>query len=67
MGRDRHLPAESPGVGRWFGRSDQGEPGGELAWFGCPAPQADMAVGADGDQAAAGVAGDAVEVDERAQ
>jgi hypothetical protein len=56
-----------PWAGFWSWRPDQAEPGGELAWLGYLAPQADVAVGSDGEQAAAGVAGDAVDVDQRAQ
>ena len=59
-------PSGGPSVRCWPWRLDQVEPAGELVWLGYLAPQADVAVRADGEQTAAGVAGDAAEADERA-
>lgn len=51
----------------WFRTSsDEGEPDVELVCLGGLAAQSDVAVGADGYQAAAGGAGEAVDVDQRA-
>src|SRR6266516_1577484 len=66
-GDPRACCSEGHGAGFRLSGSDTGEPGVELVSVCDLAAKADVAIGADGDQATAGGTGEAVDADQRAK